>query len=145
MEKKDNAMSKTILLADDDADFLEIEKTFLEAQGFQVLTAESEKQAEELLAKSPVDLAIVDLMMEHVDGGFALCHHIKKKNPNIPVILVTAVASETALEFDAATQEERSWVKADSMLAKPVRFEQLRREIDRLLGATRESPSVGDR
>jgi CheY-like chemotaxis protein len=74
-------------------------------------------------------------MMEHMDGGFALCYHIKKKNGRIPVILISAVTSETGLEFDAATDEERSWVKADVMLTKPVRFEQLKREIDRLLEA----------
>ncbi len=37
------------------------------------------------------------------------------------------------MDFDAATDEERSWIKADAMLAKPIRFEQLKREIDRLL------------
>ena len=78
-----------------------------------------------MLAQTRPDLAIVDLMMEYKDSGFALCYHIKKKDPSIPVILVTAVTSETGLEFDAATEEERSWVKADAMLAKPLRFEQL--------------------
>ena len=43
----------------------------------------------------------------------------------MPVILVTAVASETGLDFDAATAEERGWIKADAVLDKPVRFEQL--------------------
>ena len=28
---------------------------------------------------------------------------------------------------------ERAWIKADAMLSKPVRFEQLRRELERLL------------
>ena len=49
------------------------------------------------------------------------------------LVLVTAVASETGLAFDAATDEERLWVKADAMLAKPIRFEQLRRLMARLL------------
>lgn len=126
-------MQRTVLVVDDDVDFLAQQQLQLQAAGFNVLTAESQKQAEESLKTAKVDLVIVDLMMEHLDGGFALCYHIKKTNPGIPVILVTAVASETGLEFDAATDEERSWVKADAMLAKPVRFEQLRREIDRLL------------
>ena len=64
-----------------------------------------------------------------------LCHRIRKKDPSIPVILVTSVNSETGMEFNAATDQERSWIKADALLAKPVRFEQLRREIDRLLKA----------
>ena len=72
-------------------------------------------------------------MMERMDDGFVLCYDIKKKNADIPVIMVTGVSRETGMEFDAATDEERSWLKADVILAKPIRFEQLTREIDRLL------------
>lgn len=125
--------SKTVLVVDDDVDFLAQEKLHLERAGYRVITAGSRKEAEELLEKERPDLALVDLMMEEVDGGFTLCYHIKRKDPTIPVIMVTAVASETGMGFDAATSEERQWVKADAMLAKPVRFEQLKREVDRLL------------
>lgn len=125
--------TKTILLVDDDEDFLYQQQLQLEAAGYTVLKAEGERKAEELLAETRPDIAIVDLMMENNDGGFSLCYHIKKLDPAIPVIIVTAVTSETGLEFDATTDEERSWVRADAMLAKPVRFEQLKNEIERLL------------
>lgn len=125
---------KTILLVDDDIDFLTLHRLQLEAAGYNVIVAEGQKPAEEVLARVRPDLAVVDLMLEQVDGGFALCYHIKRLAPKIPVILVTAVTSETSLEFDAATPEERSWVQADLMLTKPLRFEQLQREITRLLG-----------
>ena len=127
--------AKTVLLVDDDLDFLAQHKLHLEEAGYKVLTAESQRQAEETLKKNHVDLAIVDLMLEHADAGFALCYHIKKHRAATPVILVTSVNSQTGLEFDAATREERSWVKADVMIAKPVRFEQLQREMERLLAA----------
>ena len=78
-------------------------------------------------------MAIVDLMMENFDDGFRLCYKIKKADKNIPVILVTGVAGETGMDFDASTNEERSWIKADVVLDKPIRFEQLKREMDRLL------------
>jgi CheY-like chemotaxis protein len=123
----------TILVVDDDADFLLQMKTGLEKAGFRVLTANGQAAAEAILENQKPDLAILDLMMEQMDGGFALAYHIKKKSREIPVILVTAVTHETGLEFDAATDEERSWVKADAFMAKPVRFEQLFREINRLL------------
>ncbi|OHB55988.1 MAG: hypothetical protein A2Y07_06295 [Planctomycetes bacterium GWF2_50_10] len=125
--------NKTILLVDDDIDFITAQKLQLERAGFKVIMAESQKKAEETLMTMRPDLAIVDLMLEYKDSGFALCHHIKKKDPTIPVILVTGVTSDTGLEFDAATQEERSWVKANAMLIKPVRFEQLLWEIEQLL------------
>ncbi|MFA6134610.1 MAG: response regulator [Phycisphaerae bacterium] len=123
----------TILLVDDNMDFLTVNRSQLEERGFNVLCAESAKAAEEVLAAHHVDLAIVDMMLEHMDSGLVLCYHIKKNKSQVPVILVSAVASETGIEIDAATDEERSWVKADVMLTKPVRFEQLAREIDRLL------------
>ncbi len=128
------AKRKTVLIVDDDADFLDQVCPRLEADGFAVVRAEGQEDAEGLLkAGTPFDVAVVDLMMEHSDSGFVLCHRLKKVAPERPVILVTGVTAETGLEFDAATDEERRWVRADVMLAKPIRYEQLRREIDRLL------------
>ncbi len=126
-------MQHTILLVDDDQDFLFQTEMALKNSGYQVITANGQAEAESKLTEMKPDLAVLDLMMEHMDGGFALAYHIKKIDPSIPVILVTAVANETGLEFDAVTQEEKSWIRADAFLAKPLRFEQLEREINRLL------------
>lgn len=126
-------VKKKVLIADDDPDFLYQQKIQLEAAGFEVIQAETHEKARRLLASNAIDLAVVDLMMEEVDAGFALSREIKRKDPTIPVIIVTGVASETGIEFDAATKEEKSWIQADAMLDKPVRFEQLLREINRLM------------
>jgi CheY-like chemotaxis protein len=64
-----------------------------------------------------------------------LSHHLKRVFPGLPVIMVTAVTSETGLVFDPSSPAERAWVGADALLAKPIRFEQLRREVDRVLAA----------
>lgn len=125
--------TKTILVIDDDNDFIDQVTIQLEAAGFNVRAAHGETEAERVLADFRPDLVIVDLMMEHMDGGFVLCHQIKKKDPKIPVILATAVTSQTGITFEGITEDERSWVKADAILSKPVRFEQIMREIKRLL------------
>jgi two-component system, OmpR family, response regulator len=122
-----------ILLVDDDEDFLFQHRIQLENAGFDVTTATTRARAEEAIAACTPDLAILDLMMEQHDDGFVLSHHLKRAFPGLPVILVTAVTSETGLVFEPSTAAERMWVGADAMLAKPIRFEQLRREIDRLL------------
>jgi DNA-binding response OmpR family regulator len=122
-----------VLLIDDDIDFLAQVKIQLEANGHQVTTAETIKEADDTLNSMKPDLVIVDLMIDDMDSGFTMCSRIKKKDPEIPVIMVTAVTSETGLVFDAATDDEKSWIKADVVLAKPVRFEQLKREMERLL------------
>jgi len=123
----------TVLLVDDDDDFLFQHRLQLENAGFNVIAAQGQGPAEEILARQRPDVAVVDVMMEHPDAGFVLCHHIRQRDPSIPVILVTSVNSETGMDFDMATGEDRAWIKADALLAKPIRFEQLRGEIDRLL------------
>jgi len=118
---------------DDDSDYLAQLSARLKATGYEVTTADGVAAAKERIAEQKPDLAVVDLMMENFDDGFRLCHFLKKADPSIAVILVTAVASETGLDFDATTKEERSWIKADVVLDKPIRFEQLKREMERLL------------
>ena len=126
---------KTILLVDDDVDFLEQTALRLRADGFVVVTAEGQARGEEAVSSgTPFDLAVLDLMMEHPDSGFVLGHRVRRARPGTPVLLVTGVTGETGLEFDAATAEERRWVPADAVLPKPIRYEQLKAEIDRLLG-----------
>jgi CheY-like chemotaxis protein len=125
--------TKTILVVDDNPDFILQLQLILEADGFRVVAARSQPEAEAAMEAERPDLAILDLMMEHMDSGFVLCHHIRKGYPGTPVIMVTAVTAETGLEFDAATDSERSCYKADAILDKPVRPDQLRREIKRLL------------
>jgi CheY-like chemotaxis protein len=126
-----------VLLVDDDDDFLFQQKLQLENAGFEVIAAQGQASAEEILERQRPDVAVLDVMMENPDAGFVLCHHIRKRDASIPVILVTSVNSETGMDFDMTTEEDRAWIKADAFLAKPIRFEQLRSEIDRLL-AVRE-------
>jgi DNA-binding NtrC family response regulator len=124
---------KTILLVDDDSDYLYQKKIELEEEGFKVVTAESKKKAHEALEKNKPDIVIVDLMMENMDTGFVLSYEVKKKYPNIPVIMVTGVTSQTGMYFDSITKEEKEWIKADTIFIKPVRTEQLVGEIKRLI------------
>ena len=69
---------KKILLVDDDIDLLEQNKLLLESKGFSVITAESAEEGYNTFQKEKPDAAIVDLIMEHHDSGFILCHKIKK-------------------------------------------------------------------
>lgn len=126
-------MKRTIMVVDDDPDFLLQMTLQLEAEGYEVVTVESAGAARAQLAERRPDLVLADLMLEAPDAGFALCYEIKQKDPSLPVIMVTAVSSAAGISFDAETDEERAWIKADALLNKPVRFEQLQRELQRLL------------
>lgn len=133
METTGPTGQRTVLLVDDDEDFLAQTSARLRADGFRVIEAPGQAAAEKVVGREAYDLAVVDLMMENMDSGFVVCHHIKKLRPGTPVILCTGVAAEAGMEFDARTVEERAWVKADAMLSKPIRYDQLRVEIGRLL------------
>ncbi|OGK11133.1 MAG: hypothetical protein A2W80_18450 [Candidatus Riflebacteria bacterium GWC2_50_8] len=124
---------KTVLLVDDDHDFRLQQKAMLEALKYNVVEAESAAVALGKLDNPTPDIAIVDLMMEENDSGFTLCHNLKKRLPDMPIIMVTGVAAETGLAFNVKTREEHRWIKADALLEKPVRAEQLQQEIKKLL------------
>ncbi len=134
MSNKNQSQPLRILLIDDDADFLLQQKLLLESKGYEIEEASSRQEALEVMQRTSVDAIIVDLMLQESDDGFVICYEAKKQNSKRPVILVTGVASSTGIEFDAATQEERSWVKADVVLEKPVRPEQILQVLTRLLG-----------
>jgi CheY-like chemotaxis protein len=128
-----NMQKKLILIVDDDIDFLSQNKTLLSKEGYDVVTAEGQAEAEQILQNTNPDLVVSDLMMENFDGGFWLSEIVKKKNPNTPVIIVTSVTRELGFKFDTTTEDERSWIKADKLLNKPIRFEQLLKEVQKLI------------
>ncbi|NJO88573.1 MAG: response regulator [Chloroflexia bacterium] len=79
--------------------------------GYNVTTADSQKEGESYIENNKPDLAIVDLMMENEDSGFILSYKIKKKYPDVPVIIATAVTSETGMVFGLNKQEEKTGSK----------------------------------
>jgi len=124
---------KTILIVDDDLDYLYQMRLRVESFGFDVLTAESQIDAEQALDQVTPDLLILDLMMENEDSGFIICRKFKAKHPDVPVILATAVAAETGISFGLHSEEEKKWIKADLIMEKGIRTDQLHKEIIRLL------------
>ncbi|MBN2892788.1 MAG: response regulator [Bacteroidales bacterium] len=124
---------KNILIVDDDADQLQIIGLYVEKFGFNAIKKDSQKEAEEYLEDNKPDLAIFDLMMEQEDSGFILSYKIKKKYPETPVVILTAVASETGMIFGLDSEEEKKWIKADLYMEKNIREDQLHRELKKLL------------
>jgi two-component system, OmpR family, response regulator len=125
--------NRTLLIVDDDVDYLLQIRLKLEHMGYKTITAESQREAELILEKTKPDLAILDLMMENEDSGFILSYKMKKKYPDVPVIISTAVALETGISFDIQDENYRKWIKADLFLDKGVRSDVLKSEIERLL------------
>jgi DNA-binding response OmpR family regulator len=128
-----NTQNKTILIVDDDPDMLAQLDMQCKGMGFDTLCADSQKAGEKLIESKRPDLAIFDLMMENRDSGFILSYKLKRKYPDVPVIIATAVTRESGMIFGIDTPEEKGWIKADQYLEKGIRPDQLAREINKLL------------
>ncbi|MGE4529926.1 MAG: sigma-54-dependent transcriptional regulator [Acidithiobacillus sp.] len=82
----------TILIIDDDPDFLRLLGLWLESEDFQVLTSSDPVQGLQQLDREDVDLVITDLRMPGMDG-MAVLEAVQTRDPDLPVILLTAHGS----------------------------------------------------
>jgi len=76
----------TVLIADDLKFFLEIEKSYLQRGGFEVLTATSGEEAVDIAQKRQPNLVLLDLEMTKMDG-VAACAAMRK----VAVLQVTPI------------------------------------------------------
>jgi CheY-like chemotaxis protein len=123
------AISRRILVADDDRTIQKIVSKFLGFMGFEVALAGNGIEALAIFLESSFDLVLTDLQMPAMDG-LSLARHIKARSPDTPVILLTGSDRETVRK-----QIERAPV--DSIIFKPFRLKDLRRTVHGAL-ASRE-------
>lgn len=82
-------MVNKILVVEDDQSIQEFLKEYLLDNGYAVDTASDGVQALNALKKSQPDLVLLDLGLPNVTGE-AVCLEIRKKYPDLPVIILTA-------------------------------------------------------
>ena len=99
-----------VLVADDEAEVIELVRLYLEKDGFEVLAAGDGMTALGIAETEKLDCAILDVMMPELNG-FQLLKKIREKS-NIPVIMLTARVSsaDKVLGLDLG---------ADDYVAKP--------------------------
>ncbi len=107
-------MTARVLVVDDILANVKLLEARLQAEYFEVLTANSGQQALDLLARESVDVVLLDVMMPGMDG-FEACRRIKASHTthHIPVVMVTALdqPSDKVLGLESG---------ADDFLTKPV-------------------------
>jgi DNA-binding response OmpR family regulator len=93
-------MAKRILLIDDDAKILNLEKAILTQGGFEVEIALDGAEGIEKLKTGQYDVVVLDVLMPTMDG-YDVARQIKllESHKNIPIVMVTA-----ATQHDAMTQ-----------------------------------------
>jgi CheY-like chemotaxis protein len=89
-------MQHTLLVVDDSEINRDMLKRRLERKGYRVITAENGQQALELVARDPIDLVLLDVMMPGLSGLDVL--RILRTTPagkDLPVIMATARSDST--------------------------------------------------
>tara|TARA_B100000686_G_scaffold302267_1_gene338208 strand:+ start:489 stop:1169 length:681 start_codon:yes stop_codon:yes gene_type:complete len=118
-----------ILVVDDDNRIRELVKEYLEENQFLVTTAKDSQDAKEKLEILKFDILVLDIMMPG-QSGLSLTKDIKKNNPSIPVILLTA-------KDEAKDRIQGLEFGADDYLGKPFEPKELLLRIKNILNKTK--------
>jgi len=112
MNDFDGNEKPSLLLVDDDEDFLSALTNAMQKRGFQVSTANSAESAFELAKNDPPEFAVVDLKMAG-NSGLVLVRQLTSLNAGTRIVVLTGYASIT-------TAIEAIKLGATHYLAKPV-------------------------
>ena len=87
-------MKKRILLIEDEPHIVLGLKDALEFEGFHVVAATKGREGVTLAKSETPDAVVLDLMLPDMNG-YAVCEEIRKWNPVVPIIMLTARSQET--------------------------------------------------
>ena len=117
-----------VLVADDDADILELVSFRLERAGYDVVPVADGEEALQRAVELRPDLAVLDVMMPKLNG-YEVTQELRQQEPTraMPVILLTARAQDADVTrgFDAG---------ADDYIKKPFSPQELRARVQAVLG-----------
>ena len=131
----------SILIVDDDQAQLTILQRILKREGYTVEIVEDSKAALENLEKQMFDLVISDMWMSSRFEGRDLLREIKRTDPDLPVLIMTAYA-ELNDAVNLVAHEGAFYY-----LEKPIQIDVLKREVKHALqtrGALGEPETVND-
>lgn len=116
---------QSILIVEDEKRVADLLKAGLEENGYSVMVAYDGEMGLRLFRSNEFHLVISDIVLPGLDG-FGLCKEIRKINPDVPVLMLTALGStDDKLDgFDAG---------ADDYMLKPFDFRELNARIRVLL------------
>ncbi|MCB1531212.1 MAG: response regulator [Rhodospirillales bacterium] len=125
MVETDKTPANKILVVEDN-DFVRMQIVrYLSDAGYEVAEASHGDQAIDVMKTQPVDMAIVDVRMEPVDG-FGFIKSIRGMDMDTPVILVTGDNNPDLLG------QARTW-GVGSVLIKPVQKDRLLKAVERTI------------
>ncbi len=121
-------MPKKIMVVDDEENLLELVKTLLEQEGFEVVTASSGEECLEKLKKVRPDLILLDVMMPRMTGREVL--EKIRKNPKTKDL---KVAFLTVVRYSKASKVNMEKLKVADYITKPFDNKDLIRRVKKLV------------
>jgi two-component system alkaline phosphatase synthesis response regulator PhoP len=88
-----NPMSQTILVVDDEPEIVRLVRSYLEQDGYRVVTAYNGEEALYTARHEKPDLVVLDILMPKMDG-LEFTRRVRREQ-NVPIIMLTARAEET--------------------------------------------------
>jgi len=131
------AMAFTILVADDEREMCLSLSEIFAAHGFLPLYATNPLEVLDLVARSAIDLVIMDIRMPQL-GGMDLLRLLKARFPSLPVIMITGYPS-----IESAVQSMR--YGALNFFVKPLKMRELVREIETIRSSAARTAAAVDR
>ena len=125
--------SRTVLLVDDDADFVDMNRLLLESHGYAVRVAYSGRQCLAEVSVRRPDVIILDMVMESREDGFDVSRELRNSEHTkaIPLIMITSVNDTIPFRLEP----DRTWLPVDALLEKPVDPQLLLSVVGKALGA----------
>lgn len=123
----------SILVVDDDVDFLEVLRLALTQAGYKVNVARSGQEALAAMRVSLPALVIMDIMMQGILDGLRTAKEMRADSDlrHIPLVIVSSIGQTG---FAGLLPKEEA-LPADNFLVKPLDISLLLSEVERLLGA----------
>lgn len=84
---------QTVLIVDDEEEIRDMLKTYLKREGLNVIGCSNGAEALDVVTRQEVDLVILDIMMEELDG-FEVLRRLREKHQQMPVIFLSARQEE---------------------------------------------------
>ncbi len=106
-------MSKSILIAEDDAFLVKMYKLQLEGAGYDITIATNGKEALESVAKKKPDLLLLDLLMPEMDG-FEVLKKLKASGAKFPIVVLSNLSQEIDKEKCVELGAKDFFVKSDT-------------------------------
>ena len=127
-------MAKTILMIDDDPEFVDATSNLLDAKGYEVISASNGRDGLEKAQKNKPDLILLDVMMTTKSEGFDVAREMHKDETlkKTPVIMITGVRKEMNLPF--GFEPDETWLPVERLLEKPVKPDVLLDAVSKIIG-----------